>query len=50
LVQKAGYIKAEALKDANPNKLHQELCGLNKKHKLGLINPKIDEVKAWCGN
>ena len=47
IIQKAGYLKVEMLKQANPNKLHQELCGLNKKHKLGLQNPSIDEVKAW---
>ena len=35
------------LKDANPGKLHQELCGINKKFKLGLKAPSIDEVKSW---
>jgi len=48
VIYKAGYLKTDDLKEANPNKLHQELCGLNKKHKLGLQNPKPDEVKAWC--
>ena len=47
LIQKAGFLKTEELKKANPNKLHQELCGLNKKHKLELINPKIEDVKSW---
>ncbi|NSW46079.1 MAG: lysine--tRNA ligase [Bacteroidales bacterium] len=47
VIQKAGYLKVEILKQVNPNKLHQELCGLNKKHKLGLQNPTIDEVKKW---
>jgi len=47
VIQKAGYLKVEMLKQANPNKLHQEMCGLNKKHKLGLQNPTIDEVKKW---
>ena len=47
LVQKAGFPTVEELKDANPNKLHQELCGLNKKHKMGLKNPKIEDVKGW---
>lgn len=47
VIQKAGYLTIDMLKQANPNKLHQELCGLNKKHKLGLQNPTIDEVKAW---
>jgi lysyl-tRNA synthetase class 2 len=47
VIHKAGYLKVENLKESNPNKLHQELCGLNKKHKLGLQNPKPDEVKNW---
>ncbi|OFX28117.1 MAG: lysine--tRNA ligase [Bacteroidetes bacterium GWA2_32_17] len=47
IIQKAGYSTIEQVKKANPNKLHQELCGLNKKHKLELQNPKIEEVKAW---
>ena len=28
-------------------KLHQELCGLNKKFKLELTNPTIEEVGTW---
>lgn len=47
IVQKAGYTTIDSIKKANPNKLHQELCGLNKKLKLEYLNPKIDEVKAW---
>ncbi|MFW6043003.1 MAG: lysine--tRNA ligase [Marinilabiliaceae bacterium] len=46
-IQKAGFLKVEDLKSANPNKLHQDLCGMNKKHKLGLTNPKPDEVRKW---
>ena len=46
-VQKAGYLTVEALGGASAGKLHQELCGLNKKYKLELKNPAIDEVKAW---
>ena len=47
IIQKAGYLTLASLKEANPNKLHQELCGINKKQKLGLVNPKIDTVKEW---
>ena len=46
-VQKAGCLTVEALGNAGAGKLHQELCGLNKKFKLELKNPTIDEVKAW---
>src|SRR6056297_3608512 len=47
VVQKAGYLLVDELKEENPNKLHQSLCGMNKKHKMGLQNPKPDEVKGW---
>lgn len=49
-IQKAGYLLVEDLKEVNPNKLRQELCELNKKHKLGLANPKDEEVLAWIAN
>ena len=45
--QKAGYNTVDSLKDVNPNKLHQELCGINKKFKLELNNPTSEEVKTW---
>ncbi len=50
VIQKAGYTEVKMLKDLNPNKFHQEICGLNKKHKLELNNPTIDEVKIWIDN
>ena len=40
----------KGLKEVNPNKLHQDLCGLNKKLKLGLNNPTQEEVKKWVNN
>ena len=46
-VQKAGYLTLETLAGANPNKLQQDLCGLNKKFKLELNNPTPDDVKSW---
>ena len=49
-VQKAGYLTVESLRDANPNKLQQELCGLNKKFKLELTNPTQDDVARWVEN
>ncbi|NLZ95588.1 MAG: DUF4332 domain-containing protein, partial [Bacteroidales bacterium] len=48
VIQKAGYNTVESLKDVNPNKLHQEICGLNKKFKLELNNPTPEEVKIWA--
>lgn len=47
MVFKAGYNKVDELLQANPNKFFQDLCGLNKKHKLELKNPTLDEVKGW---
>ena len=46
-IQKAGYLTVDALAEANPNKLHQEICGINKKYKLELSNPSVNDVKAW---
>ena len=48
-IQKAGYLTADSLAGAAPGKLHQELCGLNKKFHLDLKNPAQDEVAAWIG-
>ena len=47
-LQKMGYKTLSKLKEIEkPAKLHQELCGFNKKNKLGLTNPTQDEVSAW---
>lgn len=45
----AGILQVAQLADANPNKLHQDLCSLNKKLKLGLKNPTPQEVSSWLG-
>jgi lysyl-tRNA synthetase, class II len=50
VIQKAGYIVAENLKGLTAGKFHQELCGLNKKFKLELTNPTIEQVSAWVAN
>ncbi|MDD2799661.1 MAG: lysine--tRNA ligase [Bacteroidales bacterium] len=50
VIQKAGYLTLEDLSKTNPNKLHQELCGLNKKHKLELQNPTSEQVSHWVEN
>ncbi len=46
-LQKIGVTTVAALAPMNPNKLFQDLCGYNKKNKLGLANPTADDVKAW---
>lgn len=47
VIRKAGFQTVKALQEENPNKLHQQICGLNKKNKMGLTNPSQDQVKQW---
>ena len=47
VLQKMGYITVASLSNLAPGKLFNDLCGFNKKNKLGLKNPTADEVKAW---
>lgn len=50
VIQKAGYLQVKSLQEVNPNKFHQEICGWNKKYKMGLNNPTPEEVKIWIAN
>ncbi len=50
VIQKAGYLTVQNMKDINPGALHQKLCGANKKFKLDLQNPSLDDIKAWIEN
>jgi len=48
LLLKLGYTSVAKLREAGKfTKLHQEICGFNKKNKLGLPNPTPDQVKEW---
>lgn len=47
IIQKMGFYTIEKLKEVNPGKLHNDLCGFNKKNKLGLTNPTKEEVEKW---
>ncbi|MEA2042364.1 MAG: lysine--tRNA ligase [Bacteroidota bacterium] len=47
VLQGMGFMTVDALSEAKFGKLFNDLCGFNKKNKLGLKNPTIDEVKAW---
>ncbi len=49
VIQKAGYNLVGDMKDVNPQKLHMDICGINKKYKLGLTNPTVNEVTDWVG-
>lgn len=45
--RKAGYNLVSDIKDVNPQKLHMDICGINKKYKLELANPTVKDVEGW---
>jgi len=47
VIQQAGFVQVEQLKSISPAKLHQTICGLNKKNKLSLTNPSLEDVTDW---
>lgn len=47
VLQKAGYNLVADLKGGNPQKIQQEIGGINKKYKLNYTNPSVNEVAAW---
>ena len=49
-IQKAGYLTVADMAEVNPAKLHQEICGVNKKYKLNLTNPSVDNVTEWIAH
>ncbi len=46
LFNKAGYYLVSDIKNVKAQKLQMDVCGVNKKYKLGLENPKVDEFEA----
>ena len=46
-IQKAGYNLISDMMGVNPQKFHQDICGVNKKYKLELTNPSVAEVTEW---
>ncbi len=48
VIQKMGYVTVASLKKLAAGKFFNEMCGFNKKNKLGLKAPSIDDVKKWC--
>ena len=44
---KAGYYLVSDIRDVKAQKLQQDVCGVNKKFKLGYENPKVEEFAAW---
>jgi lysyl-tRNA synthetase class 2 len=49
VLQTLGFKTVKSLNGQKATKIHQDLCGYNKKNKLGFNNPGIDEVKKWTG-
>lgn len=47
VIVKSGITSVTLLKEANPNKLFNDLCGLRKKMKLEIPAPSLDQVKSW---
>ena len=48
VLQQLGYNTVEKIKKIEKSgKLHQEICGFNKKNKLNLLNPSQEEVARW---
>jgi lysyl-tRNA synthetase class 2 len=50
VLQQAGFAEPSALKEANPNKVFNQICGLRKKLKMDAPAPKQEEVKQWIDN
>ncbi|MGE8380198.1 MAG: lysine--tRNA ligase [Sphingobacterium sp.] len=46
-LQKMGFTTIEALKEANPNKVFNDLGGMRKKLKLEIAMPSKEDVLAW---
>lgn len=48
IIQKLGITTIKQLKESNPNKLFNDVCGMRKKMKLNDVkNPDVEEVKGW---
>lgn len=47
VLQKAGYNLVADLKGGNPQKIQQEIGGINKKYKLNYTTPSVNDVADW---
>lgn len=50
LFNKAGYNLVSDIKDLKAQKLQMDVCGVNKKYKLELDNPKVEDFQVWIDN
>ena len=49
LLQKAGYLTVADLAGKAPGKVMQQIMDINKKYKLGLQIPALEEISKWVG-
>jgi len=47
VIRMLGLKKVKELKEIKAGKFFNDICGLNKKNKLGLDNPSIEDVNKW---
>ncbi len=47
VIEKMGHVTLASLKSVKASKLFNDLCGFNKKNKLGLPNPTLEQVTKW---
>ena len=47
VIRKIGLKKVKDLKEVKAGKFFNDICGYNKKNKLGLGNPSMDDVNKW---
>lgn len=50
VLNKCGYYLVQDIKEVKAQKLQQDVCGVNKKYKLGYDNPKVEEFQQWIDN
>lgn len=49
VIHKAGYLVVEDLKNAKAQKIRQDLGEINKKYKLELSLPSVEDIEGWIG-
>jgi len=47
VIRQIGLKKVKDLKEIKAGKFFNDICGFNKKNKLGLDNPSMEEVNSW---
>ena len=50
LFNKAGYNLVTDIKQEKAQKLQMDVCGVNKKYKLGYENPSVETFQTWISN